>query len=161
MNAVEIIAHRGASDEAPENTLAAMKLAWKYGADAIELDIQLTKDGKVIVYHDADTKRYDGTERKVADLTWEELQKLDVGSWKSLACKGERIPALASVLETMPQSKRTVIEIKCGPEILPELKRILDESGRTPEELTIISFGIDTLRESKLMFPRIPHYFLI
>ncbi|MBC8001501.1 MAG: glycerophosphodiester phosphodiesterase, partial [Opitutaceae bacterium] len=66
-NAMEIIAHRGASFDAPENTLAAMNLAWKQKADAVELDIHLTKDGRVIVIHDFDTKRVGAVTNKVVE----------------------------------------------------------------------------------------------
>ena len=158
--AVEIIAHRGASGDAPENTLSAMKLAWEQGADAIELDLWLSKDGKLVVFHDADTKRFADTPRKVAEMTWHELQRLDVGAWKGEKFKGERIPALEPILDTIPQGKRAVLEIKCGPEILPQLKRVIAASGKGPKELAIISFRHDTLTASKKVFPDIEHYFL-
>jgi len=158
--AVEIIAHRGASADAPENTLSAMKLAWEQGADAIELDLWLSKDGKLVVFHDADTKRYEKEPRKVPELTWDELQQLDVGSWKGEQFKGERIPTLESILATVPSGRRAVLEIKCGPEILPELKRVLDASGKGSNDLAIITFKEDSLRESKKVFPDIEHYFL-
>ncbi len=63
-SAVEIVAHRGASFDAPENTLASMKLAWKQNADAIETDIHLSKDGKLVVLHDFDTERVSGVDKK-------------------------------------------------------------------------------------------------
>lgn len=156
--AVEIIAHRGASADVPENTLVAMQRAWEQEADAIELDLWLSKNGKLVVFHDADTKRFEQQARKVPELTWDELQKLDVGSWKS--GKPERIPTLESILATIPKGRRAVLEIKCGPEILPELKRVLDASGKTARDLAIISFKHDSLTESKKMFPEIEHYFL-
>ena len=158
--AVEIIAHRGASADAPENTLSAMKLGWDQEADAIELDLWLSKDGRLVVIHDADTKRVAGTMKKVSETTWAELQKFDVGSWKSPAFKGERIPTLESILTTIPKGRRAVLEIKCGPEIVPELKRVLGESGRPDRELAIISFKFDSLKKSKETFPGIEHYFL-
>lgn len=86
---VEFVAHRGASFDAPENTLIAMKQAWEQGADAIELDLWLSKDGRVVVCHDADTGRTGGVKRKIADQTWAELQQLDVGAWKGPQFKGE------------------------------------------------------------------------
>ena len=70
--AVEIIAHRGASHDAPENTLAAFKLGWEQRADADELDIHLTKDGQIVVIHDADTKRTTGVSKAVSQSTLEE-----------------------------------------------------------------------------------------
>src|SRR5688500_19564502 len=85
---VEIIAHRGASYDAPENTLAAMKLAWEQKADAIELDLWLSKDGKIVVLHDSNTKRLGGTTNHVAQQTWDELQRIDVGAWKNARFAG-------------------------------------------------------------------------
>ncbi len=158
--AVEIIAHRGASADAPENSLSSMKLAWEQQADAIELDLWLSSDGKLIVFHDADTKRFEKTPRKISSLTLAEARQIDIGAWKDPKFKGERVPTLSSILETMPKGKRAVLEIKCGPEILPELGREIGDSGRLPEELTIISFQYDVLKPSKVMFPRIDHLFL-
>lgn len=160
ITAAEIVAHRGASYDAPENTLAAMKLAWEQKADAIELDLWVSKDGRIVVSHDGDTKRTAGVPKKIADQTWEELQKLDVGAWKDPRFKGERFPALEAILATVPAGKRAVLEIKCGPEILEELAKTIQKSGRKPEELAIIAFNYETLRQSKEMFPQIEHYFL-
>jgi glycerophosphoryl diester phosphodiesterase len=160
ISAVEIIAHRGASFDAPENTLSSMKLAWEHNADGIEFDVWLSKDGKIIVFHDADTKRFEQTARKIPNLTFEESQQIDVGGWKSASFKGEKMPTLGSILATVPKGKYAVIEIKCGPEILPELRREIQKSGRKPEELRIISFKYEALKPSKEMFPQIDHYFL-
>src|SRR5687767_10206134 len=158
--AVEIIAHRGASFDAPENSLSAMKLAWEQKADAIELDLWLSKDGEIVVFHDSDTKRFEQTARKIPALTWRETQVLDVGGWKGAQFKNERIPTLESILATIPPGKRAVLEIKCGPEIVPELERVIHASGRTPRQLAIISFNFDALNELKKTFPDVPHLFL-
>jgi len=157
---VEIIAHRGASFDAPENSLSAMKLAWEQNADAVELDLWLSKDGRLVVFHDADARRISGVARKIADLTWAELQQLDVGAWKNSHFKGERIPTLESILATIPKNRRAVIEIKCGPEIVPELKRVLDASRRAPRELAIISFNFESLKKARETFPDVEHFFL-
>ena len=161
LRAVEIIGHRGASAEAPENTLASMKLAWEQKADAIELDLWLSKDGRLIVFHDATTKRFDGQTRKISDYTWEETQQLDVGAWKSAPFKGERIPTLDSILASIPKGCRAVLEIKCGPEIVPEFSRVLRASGRAPEEMAVISFNFEALKASKQAQPKLEHYFLM
>src|SRR5580700_364858 len=79
---VEFIAHRGASRDAPENTVAAVKLAWFQNADAVEVDVQLTQDGKLLVFHDANTKRIAGTNKRIDHHTLAELQLLDAGKWK-------------------------------------------------------------------------------
>src|SRR5437868_3225223 len=81
-HAVEIVAHRGASHDAPENTLVSQELAWKHHADAAELDVHLTKDGKLACMHDPTLLRTAGVEGKFEDLTLAELRKLDVGKWK-------------------------------------------------------------------------------
>src|SRR5262245_31253898 len=100
LNAVEIIGHRGAAYDAPENTMASFKTAWSQNADAIETDLWLSKDGKIVIMHDGDTKRMggSGSTNKIATQTWEQLQKVDVGAWKGERFKGERIPTLESIL---------------------------------------------------------------
>ncbi|MEK0450019.1 MAG: hypothetical protein RL088_2287 [Verrucomicrobiota bacterium] len=158
--AVEIVAHRGASADAPENTLASMKLAWAQGADAVELDLWLSKDGKLVVFHDTTTKRFDGTARKVSELTLDEARALDVGAWKGEKFRGERIPLLEDILATIPAGKRAVLEIKCGPEIVPELSRVLRATGRPAAETCIISFSHAALAASKKELPALQHYFL-
>jgi glycerophosphoryl diester phosphodiesterase len=159
-SAVDIIAHRGASHDAPENTLAAFKLGWQQQADAVELDIWMTKDGKIIVSHDADTKRATGIAKKIPECTLAELRTLDAGSWKDPKWKSEKLPTLNEVLALIPADKRLVIEIKCGPEVLPELERDLKVSGKPASQLVIISFSHPVCAEAKKLFPKIPVLFL-
>lgn len=150
---VEIVAHRGASFDAPENTVAAIKLAWEQKADASEFDIYLTSDGKIVVIHDADTKRTAGVELKVANTTLEELRKLDAGKWKAAKFAGEKIPTLEEILATVPDGKRVFIEVKCGPEIVPELNRVLKTAKLKPEQMCIISFNADVVAAAKKARP--------
>jgi glycerophosphoryl diester phosphodiesterase len=150
---VEIVGHRGASFDAPENTVASVKLAWEQNADAAEFDVYLSKDGKIVVIHDATTKRTAGTDLKVADTTLEELRKLDVGSWKAAKFKGEKIPTLEEVLATVPAGKRVFVEVKCGPEIVPELDRALKASKLKPEQTAVISFNADVIAATKKARP--------
>lgn len=152
--AVEIIAHRGASYDAPENTLASVKLGWEQNADAVEIDIYLTSDGKVVAHHDKTTKKIGGPDVDVAAQTLAELQKHDAGAWKNERYRGERIPTLASILETIPDGKRLFIEIKCGAEVLPELRRVIDASGKKPEQMALIGFGYETMAAAKKEFPK-------
>jgi len=158
---VEIIAHRGASYDAPENSLSAMKLAWEQNADAIELDLWLTSDRKIAVFHDATTKRYDGQNHKVSELSLEDLRKLDIGKIKGGTYAGEKMPSLEDILATVPEKKRAVIEIKCGPEILPEFVRVIRASKTPPQQLSVISFNYDTIKESRKLLPELEHYFLM
>jgi len=159
--ALEISGHRGASHDAPENTLAAVNLAWKRGADSVEIDIYLSKDGHIVAIHDATTKRYGGPDRKVADQTLAELKSLDVGRWKDQKFTGERIPTLLEVLATIPPGKRLFIEIKAGAEIIPELKRVLKQSGRKPAEAALIGFSYKTMTAAKRVLPQHTAYWIV
>lgn len=159
-SAVEIVAHRGASFDAPENTLAAMKLAWEQKSDGIETDLHLSADGKIVVLHDFDTKRIGGTTNKVATQKLGELKSVDAGSWKNPKYAGEPIPSLDSILATVEKGKRIFIEIKVGPEILPELGRVMAASGKTPEQMPIICFGYETSVAAKKQFPKHDVYWL-
>jgi glycerophosphoryl diester phosphodiesterase len=152
--AMEIIAHRGASADAPENTRAAFRLAWQQNADAIELDIHRTADGKIAVIHDDSTKRTAAAKGKVADIPLSALQKLDAGSWKGAAWKGEPIPSLDEVLAIIPAGKRVFIEIKCGPDVLQELSRVIAASPCKPDQLDIIGFGYETMKLAKSLLPK-------
>jgi glycerophosphoryl diester phosphodiesterase len=109
-----IVAHRGASAEAPENTLAAFRRAWELGAESCELDVRVTRDGHVVVIHDATTRRTSGgaAELAVADATLAELRAVDVGSWKHARYAGERIPTLAEALDATPPGRMLFVEIK-------------------------------------------------
>jgi glycerophosphoryl diester phosphodiesterase len=149
----EIVAHRGASFDAPENTLAAFHLAWQQNADAVEGDFRLTRDGQIICIHDATTERTTGHKTKIADATLPELKKLDAGSWKSPRFKGEPLPTLNEVLALVPPNKRILIEIKSGPEIIPPLKSLLEKSPLTPNQTIIISFNQNVIAESKREMP--------
>ena len=92
----EIIAHRGASHDAPENTMAAIKLAWKQQADAVEIDVQFSRDGHLVVIHDPNTRKTAGVRKNVSDQTLAELKTLDVGRWKNSVWTGETIPSRRS-----------------------------------------------------------------
>jgi glycerophosphoryl diester phosphodiesterase len=93
-----VVAHRGASDVAPENTLAAFDAAWRAGADAIELDVQLTADGVPVVIHDDTVDSTTNGSGAVGLLTFEALRRLDAGSWFSPEFAGQPVPALDEVL---------------------------------------------------------------
>lgn len=156
----EIIAHRGASADAPENTLASVNLGWKVNTDAVEIDVRLTQDGKIITSHDGDTLRTSGTKLVIKDTDFDSLRKLDVGSWKGKQFAGEKLPSLAEVLATIPEGKRMFIEIKCGPEIVPEFVRVLDEAGKSSRQTAVISFSADVCKAVKEALPQIQVYWL-
>lgn len=152
--AVEIIAHRGASHDAPENTLAAVRQAWAQGADAVEIDVHLTRDGRLAVIHDPDTRRTAGAATRVSAATLEELQRLDVGAWKSAAFAGERVPALDEVLALVPAGRRIFVEVKGGPAALPALERALRASALAAGQVAVIAFDLQTAGGAKAALPR-------
>jgi glycerophosphoryl diester phosphodiesterase len=149
-----IVAHRGASRDAPENTIPAFQLAWEQGADAIEADFHLSKDGEIVCFHDADTKRVAGTQLVVRQSTLAELKQLDVGATHGVAFNGTRIPTIAEVFATIPQGKKIFIEVKCGAEIIPTLLNEIDQSGLTQEQIVVISFNKQVIQQLKIKAPQ-------
>jgi glycerophosphoryl diester phosphodiesterase len=135
-----VVAHRGASWDAPENTIAAFREAWRQGADAIEGDFRISADGVIVCVHDETTERTAGEALVVAETTFDELRGLDVGTWKDGAFAGERIPTLEEVLATVPEGGLVYIELKAGPEIIPPLVAVLEQSPVPRAQLLIISF---------------------
>ncbi|MGE0755537.1 MAG: glycerophosphodiester phosphodiesterase [Pirellulaceae bacterium] len=157
---VEVIAHRGESADAPENTMAAFRLAWERQVDGFELDVHLTEDGQLAVLHDADTKRTAGQKKVVKQTPWAELRDLDVGRWKDERFTGERIPLLADVLRQIPAGIRCFVEVKVGPEAIPALVEAVRTSGKPPEQLVVISFHAETVAEAKRRLPELKAYYL-
>ena len=155
-----VIAHRGASYEAPENTLAAFKLAWQKGADGIEMDVYLTPDKHVVISHDASTKRTAGVDYEIESTPLSELKTLDVGSWKGDQFAGEKLPTLPEVLATVPQGKLAFIEIKGDTRVVRYIKRDIQESGINPSQIRIISFNPQAVKESREQMPNVKAYVL-
>lgn len=157
--AQSIVAHRGASRDAPENTLAAFRLAWDRDADAIEGDFRLSADRRIVCIHDGDTGRVAEQKLVVSDSTLAQLSAVDVGRWKGGRWAGERIPTLRQVLQTVPDGKRILIEIKCGPEIVPVLKKEMDSRWSRIDPV-IISFDQEVIAHCKRQIPHIKAYWL-
>lgn len=156
-----LVAHRGSSESAPENTLAAFNLAWSEGARFIEGDFCLTADGRVVCIHDKDTERTSGKLLSVAETTSNELRQLDVGSWKSDRWTGQRIPYLEEVLATVPDNGTLLLEIKCGSEILPALAKILGQSTLKPEQVDLICFNSEVLDAANKLLPKHAAWWLV
>ncbi|QDV73912.1 putative glycerophosphoryl diester phosphodiesterase 1 [Planctomycetes bacterium K2D] len=154
-----ITAHRGASYDAPENTLAAFKLAWEQGADAFEGDFYLTADGKIVCGHDKDAKRVAGSPLVMEKSTADELRALDVGSWKGAQWKGERMPLFKDVLDVVGDG-RIFVEIKSGPKIVAPLLKQLGESGIPEDRITIICFNEAVTAECERLAPQIKTHWL-
>ncbi|WP_235934774.1 glycerophosphodiester phosphodiesterase [Candidatus Laterigemmans baculatus] len=155
-----IVAHRGASHDAPENTMAAFELAWEQGADGIEGDFHLTSDGHIVCIHDADTERVSGVKRVVAKTPLKTLREMEVGRWKGPEWEGEPIPTFAEVLSSIPEGKQFFIELKTGPEIVEPLVEQLRGFKGDRNQLTIICFKEDTIRRCSELLPDIKAHWL-
>ena len=150
---MDIIAHRGASHDAAENTLASIRLGWAQGADAVEVDVRQSRDGHIVVIHDAHTRRTAGVSRRVGAQTLDELRALDVGRWKHSRHAGEKVPTLEEVIATVPPGNRLFVEIKCGPECLPQFVDTVKRSGKAPSQVLPIGFDLTTMRLVKWALP--------
>jgi glycerophosphoryl diester phosphodiesterase len=157
---IEIIAHRGESADAPENTLAAFNLAWERNLPGIELDVRLTGDGQVIVCHDPNTKRTTGVSHEIRETPLAALQTLDAGSWKDARWTGETLPTLSAALATLPAGTRCFLEIKAGAEAVPAVAAAVTGANLAPEQIAIISFYPETIAAAKQMLPQNKAYFL-
>jgi len=146
---VEVIGHRGASTEAPENTLVANRLAFKQGADGVEVDVRLTKDNKLVCMHDKSALRTSGEEKLIKENTLEQLKALDVGVWKGEKWKEEKIPALQEVLQEIPNEKKIFIEAKEGVELIDPLFEDILNSKLDHSHITVISFNPEVVEQVK------------
>ena len=136
-----IIAHRGASAHAPENTMAAFRLALKMNAVAMELDVHQTRDGKLAVIHDWDFRRVGGKRTKIGAVSMAQARAIDVGSWFSENFSSERAPELGDALDLSRGRAELHIELKAGSGkyfgIEERVARLLDK--RRAWEWTMIS----------------------
>src|SRR5579862_6854257 len=141
-----VIAHRGASAEAPENTLRAFARALELGVDGIELDVQVTRDGVAVIFHDSTLMRLTGVRGRIADRAWPELRKLRM--------QGEPIPTLADALALMRKRAILQIEIKKGVPIAPVLAAI--RRTASAGHVILASFEQVILRQAAELGPKLP-----
>lgn len=154
-----IFAHRGASAHAPENTIAAFELALTQQADAIELDVKLSSDGYVVVYHDPTLDRTTNGKGKLKDVTLAGLKKLDAGSFFSEKFKGEPIPTLDEVFEAV--GKRTFINVeltnyKTPHDQLVETVCMLIKKHKMQKNVIFSSFLASNLSKARSYLPEVP-----
>jgi glycerophosphoryl diester phosphodiesterase len=148
---VLVTAHRGHARAAPENTLSALRKAIESGADYAEIDVHQTADGVVVLLHDRDLRRVAGVSRRLDEVSYEELGKLDVGSWFDPTFAGERVPTLVEAINLCRGRIRMNIEMKFfGPDrrLAQEVARILREQDFESEYL-VTSLDYDGLMEAK------------
>jgi glycerophosphoryl diester phosphodiesterase len=155
---VDVIAHRGASADAPENTPAAFRRAVELGADWFECDVTRTKDGRLVMIHDDTVDRTTDGRGRVADLTFDEVRRLDAGSWKGAAFAGERIPTLEETLELAGGRSGAYVEIKAfdGDETLATdvLRRIGNRHLGDPEVARDVLLRIEATGSPNLELTR-------
>lgn len=138
-----VIAHRGASAYAPENTEAAFDLGVEMGSDAIETDLRATRDGVIVLLHDARVDRTTDGHGDVADLSWEAVQSLDAGAWKHPRFAGQRIPTLAWFLDRYGKRLPLYLEIK-APGIEEQAVAMVRER-RLLDQVVFTSFNLDAV----------------
>jgi glycerophosphoryl diester phosphodiesterase len=159
---VDNVAHRGASAYAPENTIAAFDKAVEMKADYIEIDVQRSKDGKLVLIHDTTVDRTTDGSGKVGNLTFKELRNLDAGSWKGEQFAGAQIPTFDEILDRYHGKIGILIELK-APELYPgieenvakELKeRNLDKPQN--EKIIVQSFNHKSMKKMNELLPKAP-----
>lgn len=150
-----ICAHRGANKLYPENTISAFKEAVHLGAHMIEFDVRITIDKKLIIMHDATVDRTTNGSGMVENLTWNEIKKLDAGTWKSKKFKGERVPLLEEVLDVFPKNIWLNIHLKGDKKLGTAVAQIILDKGRTHQAIiacnTEIAKGVKKLNNNNIM----------
>lgn len=155
---MQLIAHRGASDRAPENTLEAFRRALALGAKAVEFDVHQSRDGRLVVLHDDDLRRTAGLGRKVVDMSFRELRLREAGSWFGESFRGEKVPSLEEVLDLCLGKAELHVEIKHGSALYPGIEKRLVGLIRKRRALAttlVSSFDHQALALARRLEPRL------
>jgi glycerophosphoryl diester phosphodiesterase len=159
---VDNVAHRGAAGYAPENTIAAFDKAVEMKADYIEIDVQRSKDGELVIIHDTSVDRTTDGTGKVGDLTFAELRSLDAGSWKGEQFKGEKIPTFDEILDRYHGKVGILIELK-APELYPGIEESIAQELKARnldvpqnEKIIIQSFNFESMKMMNQLLPKVP-----
>ncbi|AMO86742.1 Glycerophosphoryl diester phosphodiesterase [Solibacillus isronensis B3W22] len=159
---VSNVAHRGATAYTPENTIAAFDLAVDMKADYIEIDVQRSKDGELVLIHDTTVDRTTDGTGKVGDLTLEQLRSLDAGSWKGEQFAGEPIPTFQEILDHYHGKIGILIELK-APELYPGIEEqvaaaLIERNLHKPqnEKIIIQSFNFESIKKMDQLLPKVP-----
>jgi glycerophosphoryl diester phosphodiesterase len=152
---VLVVAHRGAAGAAPENTIASIRRAVADGADWVEIDVQESRDGQVVVVHDSDFMKLAGNPLKVWEGDLAEIRQIDVGSWFDPAFASERVPTLAAVLEEIRGRSRLVIELKYYGHDQRLEERVVDlvESAGMADDVVIMSLKLPGIQKLQALRP--------
>ena len=161
---INVIAHRGASKFAPENTMAAVKLALNSNAAYIEIDVHQTLDSTLILMHDESLDRTTNGSGLIKDKTYAEMQKLDAGKWFSEEYTNEKVPTLESVMQLVNGRANLIIEIKKGNDYYPGIEQNIIKIIRKYKAenwVVIHSFHSDILKKVHAIAPDIKLHKLI
>lgn len=160
---IEITGHRGSKLRAPENSLSALKQAIAEGADYAEIDVQTTADGKVVLLHDADLMRVASVNRRLRDISYNELSNIDIGSWFAPEFSNERIPTLKEAIDVARGRIKLNIELKFtwpDPTLTRKVGSIIRQSGFAAN-CVVSSLNFDALTEIKQEFPELKTGFIV
>ncbi len=146
-------AHRGDCRSAPENTLPAFASAVRKGAHQIEFDVKLSKDGFLVIMHDPTVDRTTNGKGEVAGLTFQQLRRLDAGSWFSLRFAGTRIPTLRETLEAIPPAIMCNVHLGEVPDLAAKVARVIAEMGRV--EQCVLACTRQQAAEAKAIAPKL------
>lgn len=154
---IEVTAHRGASGLAPENTLAAVLLAMKLGADFAEVDVQETADGRIILLHDSTLARTTNQKGKIWTLNYSDLESTDAGFWFSPDFAGEPIPSLEAVIDAVSGKMRLNIELKTNRHQKQLAERVVElvEKKQFEQQCIVTSFNHEEIKKVKSLNPDI------
>lgn len=155
-----VVAHRGASAHAPENTLAAYRHAHRLGAMGAECDVQVSADGEVVLLHDRSLSRTTDSRGLVSRRTWAQLRQLDAGSWKGEGFAGEGIPRLRDALAFTRGRMRMFVELKAGRGLAERSCEAAQAAGVRDEDLVFMSFDPRLLAGVEAGLPQIPRVLL-
>ena len=156
----QIIAHRGASYLAPENTLTAFKKAMEIGADGVEMDVQQTIDAGLVIHHDYMIDLHTDISGKIYDMTMGDLKELDFGSWKDAIFQDEKIATLQEAMELCKQMPGCTVHLELkatmdnDPDFVPRVLEVLQQTEMV-EQVILVSFNHTLLRQAKQLLPEL------
>ena len=156
----QIIAHRGASYLAPENTLTAFKKAMEIGADGVEMDVQQTIDAGLVIHHDYMIDLHTDISGKIYDMTMGDLKELDFGSWKDAIFQDEKIATLQEAMELCRQMPGCTVHLELkstmdnDPDFVPRVLEVLQQTEMV-EQVILVSFNHALLRQAKQLMPEL------
>ena len=156
----QIIAHRGASYLAPENTLTAFKKAMEIGADGVEMDVQQTIDAGLVIHHDYMIDLHTDISGKIYDMTMGDLKELDFGSWKDAIFQDEKIATLQEAMELCRQMPGCTVHLELkstmdnDPDFVPRVLEVLQQTEMV-EQVILVSFNHALLRQAKQLLPEL------